>query len=279
MLLNNIISSCITNSLNTNVRRYIIGRSTARNTNSTHNGVYTAQYIKMVNEIGGKTRTNNNNNDWCEWKIIAPKSEQICRKLHGWTLNKRIELRPHARSFFPLLPLCSSSLSLASIKDSYYTVLLLSIRDYFSLFFSVLGLLFFHHPPPTMAIVFSRKLFSIRFMAFTNAVSPSNLFSSHCVPTLLSKSKLKRGMPSRVAIETVCKFSRDTLISEHHLSIVAFCFLNECHRHTHTHTPALLFHCGCDLFSATFRNQTFYDPCLLMPSFTLHYVMCVRTLF
>lgn len=58
-------------------------------------GVYTAQYreyIKMVKEIGEKT---NNNTNWCEWKIIAPKSEQIFRKLHGWTRESNFA-RPHA---------------------------------------------------------------------------------------------------------------------------------------------------------------------------------------
>lgn len=80
------------------------------------------------------------------------------------------------------LSLCNSSSLLASIKDSYYTALFLSIRDYFSLLFlrCSASCSSTASPPSTIAIVFSRNLFSIRFMAFTIAVSPSNLFSSHC---------------------------------------------------------------------------------------------------
>lgn len=274
MLLNNIISSCITNSLNTNVRRYILCYSpwsTALNGNSTENGVYTAQYreyIKMVKEIGGKT---NNNTNWCEWKIIAPKSEQIFRKLHGWTRESNFA-RPPARKHmfarsFPL-SLCSSSSLLAKVSKTHIT------RYYFCLsgitflsFFSVARSLVLPSPSIcAIAIVFSRKLFSIRFMAFTIAVSPRNL----CVPTFLCKSKLMQRMPSFVAIETVVNFKGhfNQWTSFKHRSILFF------ERMSVTHTRSSLFYCGCDLFSATFRNQTFYDPCLLMPSFTFTLCVC-----
>lgn len=155
----------------------------------------------MVSEIE-EDRKKKNNNNWSEWKIIVPKSEQIFQKLHGWTKESNLVrvysfVRLLACSLASSLALFSPSL-IASIKESYYTVLFSSIRDYFSLF-SLLTISL--SPPSTFHSL--GNLFNIRFITLKIAVSPNNLFSPFCAHFSIW-IKLKR-IPSRF-YWNCCKF-------------------------------------------------------------------------
>lgn len=250
-----------------------------------HRTTYNYTVHKNVGEWDwGKTKSNN----WCEWKIIVPKSEQILRKLHGWTTENRTWPARSPRSlvlshFSFVTPLQCSHVSKTHITRYYFCLSGITFR---SLVFFCCRCCCTVSSCFTLSIRNSNCCFSEiiqhQIHGFHNCRFPEQsvlltLFVcahfSICIKTNARDAKLA------VAIETVINFKGhfNQWTSFKHCIILCF------ERMSHTDTKYL-----CPLFSriacvcVIYFQRHFLTKRFMIHAYWCHhslYIMCVRTLF